>query len=266
MDEETLTSKKTFIISPLKLIVGSVALLFICSFITTILLAFTPIRTLIPGYLNPEVSRKSRELLDRVEEMEKTIAAQDSFIVSLKTLGEFNYQEKSEDNSWLGTENVQEKSSFGSGNEASFNSSQLKRQSNKSNKPEFIQSEINPSYVTPVIGVISKRFDQENKHYGIDIASSKNQVVFSVTSGTVILSEWSDQTGFVIGISHPGGMVTFYKHNSKLFKKTGSYVFAGEAIAIVGNSGENSTGPHLHFEIWKNGLPADPEKYINFNP
>ena len=177
MDEETLTSKKTFIISPLKLIVGSVALLFICSFITTILLAFTPIRTLIPGYLNPEVSRKSRELLDRVEEMEKTIAAQDSFIVSLKTLGEFNYQEKSEDNSWLGTENVQEKSSFGSGNEASLNSSQLKRQSNKSNKPEFIQLEINPSYVTPVIGVISKRFDQENKHYGIDIASSKNQVV-----------------------------------------------------------------------------------------
>ncbi len=101
-------------------------------------------------------------------------------------------------------------------------------------------------------------------HYGVDIVAEENALIHSVAKGIVMLAEYSDENGWVIGISSAGNVVTFYKHNSRLLKQLGSFVYAGEPIAVIGNSGENSTGPHLHLEVWRNGSPIDPAAYLDF--
>lgn len=118
--------------------------------------------------------------------------------------------------------------------------------------------------VAPITGEISAEFNKDRKHWGIDIIAPKNTAIKSILDGFVIFSEWTSESGFVIGIQHPNNIITFYKHNSQLLKSVGSSVKAGEAIAIIGNSGENTTGPHLHFELWHKGKPVNPREYITF--
>ncbi|NPA45402.1 MAG: M23 family metallopeptidase, partial [Chlorobi bacterium] len=122
----------------------------------------------------------------------------------------------------------------------------------------------NLHFIVPLKGIVSDEFDVKKSHFGIDIVPGKNQTVFATLSGTVILSTWSVETGYVIGIQHNWDLISFYKHNSVLLKKVGDRVKSGESIAIVGNSGEETTGPHLHFELWHKGTPTNPRDYITF--
>ena len=119
-------------------------------------------------------------------------------------------------------------------------------------------------FFKPVEGVITNRFSLNNNHFGIDIVASPNQVVKSILDGTVILSTWTSETGYVIQVQHAANIVSIYKHNARLLKRKGERVKVGEAIAYVGNSGELTSGPHLHFEIWQNGIPVNPEDFIVF--
>jgi murein DD-endopeptidase MepM/ murein hydrolase activator NlpD len=105
----------------------------------------------------------------------------------------------------------------------------------------------------------------EKRHFGIDILAPRNTPIKSALDGWVVQSDWTLETGNTIGIQHENNIITFYKHNSVLLKKVGSYVKAGEAVAIIGNTGEMTDGPHLHFELWYKGNPVDPADYINFN-
>jgi len=116
----------------------------------------------------------------------------------------------------------------------------------------------------PAKGVVSDMFNAKANHLAIDIVTSPHAPVMAVLDGTVIMADWLAETGFVIQIQHDGDIISIYKHNEKLLKKQGDRVKAGEAIAIVGNSGELTTGPHLHFELWYKGIPIDPMKYIKF--
>ena len=102
------------------------------------------------------------------------------------------------------------------------------------------------------------------KHFGIDILAPKNTPVKAVLDGYVFMSDWTLETGYTLGIQHDNNVVSFYKHNSALLKKIGEFVSAGEALAIIGNSGTLSNGPHLHFELWHNGKPVDPASYVIF--
>lgn len=107
-----------------------------------------------------------------------------------------------------------------------------------------------------------KGYKPQELHYALDYAAPAGSIIYSVADGYVVYAEYSLTTGYVIGVYHRNGMLSFYKHNSLLLKKVGNYVFAGEAIAVIGNSGEASTGPHLHFELWSNGFAVDPTTYI----
>ncbi|MEZ4825990.1 MAG: M23 family metallopeptidase [Bacteroidia bacterium] len=118
---------------------------------------------------------------------------------------------------------------------------------------------------SPISGEIRKSFDEKSAHYGVDIVAEENTLIRSVADGFVIISEYSDDNGWVIGVASAENVVTFYKHNSRLLKDAGTYVYAGEPIAVIGNTGENSTGPHLHLELWRQGRPVDPTNYIEFN-
>ncbi len=118
--------------------------------------------------------------------------------------------------------------------------------------------------VAPLRGEVSYAFKPEEGHYGVDILGPKNTPIKSMMDGKVIQSDWTLETGHTIAVQHANNIVTFYKHNSTLLKKVGATVKAGEAIAIIGNTGTLSTGPHLHFEMWHNGSPINPVDYISF--
>lgn len=113
-------------------------------------------------------------------------------------------------------------------------------------------------------GLISEKFNAKINHYGVDVVAKKDEPVKCVADGTVILSSWTNDTGHVIAVQHPGNLISVYKHNSVLLKKVGNLVKAGEIISIIGNSGELTSGPHLHFELWFNSNPVNPEMFVSF--
>jgi murein DD-endopeptidase MepM/ murein hydrolase activator NlpD len=119
-------------------------------------------------------------------------------------------------------------------------------------------------FFTPINGLISDGFDVKKGHYGVDIVAKTNEPVKNIADGTVIFASWTQDAGYVMMIQHKGNLISVYKHNAELYKKTGTFVYAGEIIAIVGNSGELTNGPHLHFELWYNGNPLNPEEFITF--
>ncbi len=119
-------------------------------------------------------------------------------------------------------------------------------------------------FIPPVSGDVTAKYDLKKNHFGLDVSAPKNTAVKVAVDGSVISAGYTVETGYSIAVQHPNNVVTIYKHNSVLLRREGDFVKAGEAIAIIGNSGENSSGPHLHFELWHKGRAVDPELYINF--
>jgi len=119
-------------------------------------------------------------------------------------------------------------------------------------------------FFTPLTGIISSSYNPKIGHYGVDVVSKKNEPIKSVADGTVILASWTQDAGYVITVQHKSNVISVYKHNSSLLKKPGDFVNAGDVIAIIGNTGELTSGPHLHFELWYNGNPVDPEEFVSF--
>ncbi len=118
--------------------------------------------------------------------------------------------------------------------------------------------------LSPVNGIVTENYDERKSHYGIDIVARKDEPIKAVADGVVIFASWTDDTGFVLGIQHPNNLVSFYKHNSVLHKGVGEEVKMGEIVATIGNTGELTTGPHLHFELWRSGTPINPKELIYF--
>src|SRR5690606_29303716 len=119
-------------------------------------------------------------------------------------------------------------------------------------------------YFAPVSGIVTSPFDPSSGHYGVDIVAKDNEPVKAVAEGSVIFSGWSQEYGYTLIIQHKAGTISVYKHNSELLEREGSYVGAGNVIAIIGNTGELTDGPHLHFELWYNGNPVNPEEFVSF--
>ncbi|MCE7996528.1 MAG: M23 family metallopeptidase [Roseivirga sp.] len=119
-------------------------------------------------------------------------------------------------------------------------------------------------FFSPITGYISAAFDPKSEHYGIDVVSKKDEPVKCIADGTVLFATWTQEAGNVIAVQHQANLISIYKHNSTLTKEIGNFVSAGEIIAIIGNTGELTSGPHLHFELWYNGNAVNPEEFISF--
>jgi len=117
---------------------------------------------------------------------------------------------------------------------------------------------------SPIEGIISDKFNARTQHFGIDVVAKQNEPVKSVADGTVLTASWTLDAGYVVAIQHQSNLISIYKHNSDLLKEVGNFVSAGEIISIIGNTGELTSGPHLHFELWYNGNPVDPEEFVTF--
>jgi hypothetical protein len=117
---------------------------------------------------------------------------------------------------------------------------------------------------TPIDGIVTDKFNPKNDHYGLDLVAKEGEPIKCVADGVVIISSWTLDGGYIIGVQHRANLISMYKHNSELFKNVGSFVNGGDIIAIIGNTGELTSGPHLHFELWHNGNPVNPQEYIAF--
>lgn len=116
--------------------------------------------------------------------------------------------------------------------------------------------------ISPLDGIVTDGFDPKTDHYGVDMVAQENEPVRSVADGVVVMSSWTLDGGYILAIQHPGNLISVYKHNSELFKNVGNFVAAGEVVATIGNTGELTSGPHLHLELWHNGNPVNPQEYI----
>jgi murein DD-endopeptidase MepM/ murein hydrolase activator NlpD len=231
------------------------------------IIVFTPLREYIPGYTNQEQKQKAIETFVKADSLSRELYMKNQYFANLKKV--------------LNDEPLEGESDVKQDSTKSYEITALKKSANDSllrkmideedkynlqgNKKKKSRTDIAELlFFTPLRGTISNFFDPNKEHYGIDVSAPENEPVKSTLNGTVFFSEWTIETGNVIKIQHENNLVSSYKHNSVLLKKAGDYVKAGEVIAILGNSGEYSSGPHLHFELWYNGVPLNPLEYINF--
>lgn len=120
-------------------------------------------------------------------------------------------------------------------------------------------------FFPPLKGVVTGGFDPAKNHFGVDVVSAENEPVKSIADGTVVFASWTLETGYVVTIQHSNELISIYKHNSVLLKNLGDLVKGGEIVSIIGNTGEQTTGQHLHMELWYKGNPLNPQEFITFD-
>jgi murein DD-endopeptidase MepM/ murein hydrolase activator NlpD len=248
-------------------LLGSFLVIFIVG-ATTSLIAFTNLREFIPGY--PDVTMRRNILISaiRLDSLDRELTLRDKYFANLNAIisgkvpiEPFVQPDSNRNYKLLIFKNSPEDSAL----RARIENEERYNLTLGPSTPETVSSLAGLHFFPPVKGIISGRYDVRTKHFGTDIVTKPKALVSSALDGTVIFTGWTMETGFVIEVQHPNNIVSVYKHNAILLKETGDLVRAGEAISIVGDSGELYTsGPHLHFEIWYKGSPLDPEKHILF--
>ncbi len=242
----------------------------LASFLITLTLSILLVTTLLDQWLDPRTQRQEmqKQLLQvnlQLDSMTYELMVKDIYIGNIRSIlsGNFDAQQiDSVSRVSVSPESLLEKEMppIDSQFRANFENASL-------NEITFEKQEVSEDFRSiylfkPMEGVMTHGYEPKNSHFGIDLVGKENEPVKSVADGVVIVASWTLDGGHTIGIQHRGGLVSIYKHNSELLKKVGTFVTGGEIIAITGNSGELTTGPHLHFEIWRNGNPLNPEEYV----
>ncbi len=247
------------------------------AFFVLLFIVFTPVKQWIPGYGDVNLRDDAEALANKIEELEEINNANQTYIQSVQRIFASNFE--TEDgipeidtanivpDSLLNLERIEEDEELRNAVETD----ELIK------VPEELENDIENKFspnrgvpleqlylIAPIKGEISNGFRQDKGHYGVDILAPKNTPIKSIMDGVVIQSDWTMETGKTIAVQHPNNVVSIYKHNSALLKKVGDTVTSGEAVAIIGNTGTLSSGPHLHFELWSQGKAVDPVDYISF--
>jgi murein DD-endopeptidase MepM/ murein hydrolase activator NlpD len=257
----------------LVLVIIGIALLLII--ITTFIIAFTPLREYIPGYTDTNLNREVYLLSLRADSLEKEMQKKDVYFDNIKKIVE-GYDFAAD--SALASLSIYEPLPKGVTDtitlKKSVQDSILRAQYEAQSQynifgddylPPAKPSSLVKNFFVPLNGTILNAFNAEKGHLGVDISSDRDQVINATLEGTVVFSTWSINNGYCIGIQHSDGYFSVYKHNATLLKKEGDYVKAGEAIAILGKSGESEEYEHLHFELWHNGIAVNPADYMTIN-
>jgi murein DD-endopeptidase MepM/ murein hydrolase activator NlpD len=235
---------------------------------TSTLISFTNLREFIPGYPNVTMRRNILMSAIRLDSLDRELKLRDKYFDNLNSI--ISGSQPVEISALQDTTKNYKAIKFSTSPKDSVLRAHVENEEKYNltlgpSTPESLSGLASLNFFTPVQGIVSGRYDLRTKHFGTDIVTKPKALVSAVLDGTVIFTGWTMETGFVIEIQHPNNIVSVYKHNASLLKETGDVVRAGDAISIVGDSGELYTsGPHLHFEIWYKGSPLDPEKHILF--
>ncbi len=227
---------------------------------------FTQIREMVPGYSSSDLLTQAIYLTKKTDSLENELELNNTFYKSIENVlsgktKQIIYKDT------LALSNEKDNIDF----QAVLTNAEdsiLRKYVEEEDKFNLTKNELvieNKMFVNPVKGQITQKFDPLNNHFALDILVDTGTPVKSILEGKVIFSEWSVDTGHVLIIDHGDDIISVYKHNSKVLKTQNNFVKAGEVIAYSGNQGTLSTGPHLHFELWKNGTPINPEPLFNFN-
>ncbi len=233
--------------------------------LTTVFIAFTPVREFIPGYSSSEVRNQTTALLQETDSLKAQLAINEQQYSRIKMVlkGDITSEEYARIDSIAQVETTLSLDDVAPSREDSLLREEVARE-DKYNVVEGAKARTNFVFFKPVRGVISAAFDIKDKHYGVDVTAPINTPIKAAAAGTVIFAGWSADTGYTILLEHSYGLLTVYKHCATLTKTQNDQVLAGEVIASVGNTGELTTGPHLHFELWSDGYALDPTNFINF--
>jgi len=255
------------------LVIIGIALLLII--ITTFIIAFTPLREYIPGYTDTNLNREVYELSLRADSIEKEMMKKDVYFENLKKIVE-GYDFAAD--SALASINIYEPLPKGVTDtitlKKSVQDSLLRVEYEAQSQynlfgddylPPAKPSSLVKNFFVPLNGPIINGFNPDGGHFGVDIATDGDKIINATLDGTVVFSTWSINSGYCIGIQHEDSYFSVYKHNATLLKKEGDYVKAGEAIAILGRSGEAEESEHLHFELWHSGIAINPAEYMTIN-
>jgi murein DD-endopeptidase MepM/ murein hydrolase activator NlpD len=237
-------------------------------FVTTYIIAFTPLREFIPGYASTKLKKDATELALKSDSLTNAFKKNDAYIKSIKKIltGDLDYAKFNKD-SILATLATAQEAVSQEDLKPSRADLQLRaevEQEDKYNLFEKAKPKVTTVLFPPVKGMITEKFNPKDKHYAVDIALAKNTPIKSILSGKVIFADWTPNTGNVVIIRHNNGFISVYKHASSVTVSQGDAVKTGEVIALAGSTGQESTGVHLHFELWKDGYPIDPSIFIEF--
>ena len=266
MNDDTFEEKFSLRLTPLGLAILLSSTVIIMIMIVTSLIAFTPLREYIPGYADVGIRRNLIKITLKSDSLEEAIIERNQFIGNISNVLKGNLPTDTTQNRPDPSKEYSKLQMNASGNEDILRkniesedkySLLYETKSSKSGISNFF-------FFTPLKGIVSSSFKTKEQHFGVDIVAPENEAIKCTLDGTVILATWSSETGYVITVQHSNNLISIYKHNSVLLKKVGTFVKAGDPIAIIGNSGEQTTGPHLHFELWYDGKAVDPQDYMVF--
>lgn len=273
MKDETFEEVGSYRLTLLNVYVFLSTVIVVTAVVVTIVIAYTPMKRYIPGYSgNTSQDREIFNLYRQVEDMEKELNAQRQYTESFRKMLVGDVQKVKDvpeskdflkDSSLVEVGKTEEDNQLRKEVEIAEVGAIAKSGRTMNFSPRDIPLE-NMYFTAPINGEIRMGFSPDKKHYGADIVSPKNTAIKAAMDGYIFFADWTQETGYTIGIQHTNNIITFYKHNSALLKTVGSFVRAGEAVAIIGNTGELTNGPHLHFELWHKGIPVDPVEYITF--
>lgn len=265
MDDSTFEERVSVTLTPLGILVAISAITIVMTALVVSLIAFTPIREYIPGYADVGMQQDLIELNEKTDSLVREAEANEQYLANLKKILKGNDTAVIVQNP-TDTTKKYENLNFSRSPEDSALRDEFENSDQYSLAIGVTRKTGISGYFffAPVKGSITSSFNLAEEHFGVDVASSENESVKATLDGTVISSGWNPEDGYVIQVQHSNNLISVYKHNAALLKKTGQFVKAGEPIAIIGNSGEHSTGPHVHFEIWYNGAPVDPQEYVVF--
>lgn len=269
MNDDTFEEKISFSLTRFNVFILFGTLVIFLVFATTYLIAFTPLREYIPGYADFNTRKVLRELNLKADSLQRELRSKDLYINNIRNIIEgrdFDEEVFEPSNS----QDFVEIAELTRSREDSILRAQIESEVRfvgvSPEDPESFEPQPMSQFFffPPLNGIITSHFNAAQRHYGIDIVADEGEPIKATLDGTVIFSTWTLATGYTIGIQHANNLISVYKHNSNLLKEEGSFVKAGEAIAIIGESGTLSTGTHLHFELWFNGNPINPLDYIVF--
>ncbi|MEO2050405.1 M23 family metallopeptidase [Flagellimonas beolgyonensis] len=266
LNESTFEEKISFKLSRMNVFVTGTLFIIVLIGVTTLIIAFTPLREYIPGYSSTKLKRQATELTYKTDSLVTVLNYTNRYLDNVRKVLRGDVE-----NNQVNRDSLFEKYKL---DPASVDLSPIREDlllreevelEDKYNLFERNIENLGTLMFSPVVGTLSQGFDAKNKHFAVDLVAAKDAPVKSIADGTVLFAEWTSDTGYVIIIEHQDGFTSAYKHNGSLSKSQGDLVKAGEVIATVGNTGELTTGPHLHFELWRKGKPVDPQNYIDFN-
>lgn len=264
LNENTFEERFSLKLSRLNVFVlGGVFSILLIAF-TTLLIAFTPIKEYIPGYSSSKLKAKTVQLTFEADSLKSKLAILENFTKALKPIltGEITSEEI--DSLQLKIEqNTIDESKLDATKEESLFREKIERE-NRFALINGNKKNLSIVFFSPLSGTISQNFDVNSKHVAIDIVAKKDTPIKAIADGTVIFSGWDAETGYTIILTHNQDFISVYKHNGNILKEQGDFVKSGEVIASVGSTGDLTTGPHLHFELWNGGYAVNPTNFIDF--